>query len=69
MRCERCGDTMRPETVIKLRRSFGRLRAERSTGAYCMSCGISASRDGQAVARRAPTTWARQVLGQQPPPS
>jgi hypothetical protein len=60
---------MRPETVIRMRRSFGRLRAERSTGAYCMSCRISTSRDGQAAAARlAPITWARLVLGQQSPP-
>jgi hypothetical protein len=58
---------MRPETTIKLRRSFGLVRAERSTGAYCTGCGISASHDGHATAARlAPVAWAREAVGHQP---
>lgn len=66
MRCERCGDTMRPETTIKLRRGFLRVRAEQSEGAFCTTCGISASHGGRAtVARLVPVAWMRHALGQQ----
>jgi hypothetical protein len=38
MFCERCGDQMRPETIVKLRRRFGRVRARYFDGAYCAGC-------------------------------
>jgi hypothetical protein len=54
MFCERCGDTMRPETIIKLQRSFGRVRARHFHGAYCASCKASVlSEDHAAVVPQA----------------
>ncbi len=41
MQCDRCGETMQPETVIQLRRSFGRVRARQYQGAYCVNCRVS----------------------------
>jgi hypothetical protein len=49
MYCERCGDTMRPETIIKLRRSFGRVWARHFHGAYCASCKASVSTEEDAA--------------------
>ena len=49
MFCERCGETMRPETIIKLRRTFGRIRARHFDGAYCASCKASVSTEGHAA--------------------
>lgn len=36
---------MQPETVIQLRRSFGRVRATHRQGGYCAGCGASAAVD------------------------
>jgi hypothetical protein len=49
MFCERCGETMRRETIIKLRRTFGRIRARHIDGAYCASCKASVSTEGRAT--------------------
>ncbi len=38
MDCKRCGGSMMPETVIKLRRSLFGFRETRSQGAYCWAC-------------------------------
>src|SRR3954462_737682 len=38
MDCKRCGGSMMPETVIKLRRSLLGFRETRSQGAYCATC-------------------------------
>ena len=38
MDCGRCGGSMMPETVIKLRRSLFGFRETRSQGAYCATC-------------------------------
>ncbi len=54
MRCKRCGETMRAETVIKLRRSFGLVRATVSAGGYCMDCKIGTTLDEPAT-----DSWAR----------
>jgi hypothetical protein len=40
MECTRCGGSMMPETVIRLRRSFIGFRETRSRGAYCPTCKI-----------------------------
>lgn len=51
MQCDRCGETMRAETVITLRRSFGRVRARQQQAAHCMNCGASRQLGDPAVAR------------------
>ena len=38
MDCGRCGGSMMPETVVKLRRGLFGLRATQSAGAYCATC-------------------------------
>jgi len=39
--CQRCGDPMMQETVIKLRRSFGGFRETRFQRAWCVTCGVA----------------------------
>ncbi len=41
MRCAHCDQLMRPETVIRLHRRFGRIRATQSQAAYCATCKLS----------------------------
>jgi hypothetical protein len=51
---------MRPETIIKLRRGFGGVRATRSEGAYCANCKVGVALGGHArVAPRPASVWAR----------
>jgi len=38
MDCKRCGGSMMPETVIKLRRGLFGFRETRAQGAYCATC-------------------------------
>jgi hypothetical protein len=66
MFCERCGDRMRPETIIKLRRSFGRVRARHFHGAYCANCKASVSTGDHAtvVLQASSLIWLRLALGQ-----
>lgn len=64
MQCDRCGETMRQETVIRLRRSFGRVRATQRQGGYCANCGASAALDNGPCteALGAGGAWARLAL-------
>jgi hypothetical protein len=66
MFCERCGETMRPETTIKLRRSFGRVRARHFPGAYCASCKARVSTEDHAavVPQASASAWLRLPFGQ-----
>ena len=57
MICERCGDRMQPETIIKLRRRFGRVCATQSRGAYCAGCKASVATEDPVAA--APPGWMR----------
>jgi hypothetical protein len=61
MFCERCGDTMRPETIIKLRRRFGRIRAKHFPGAYCANCKASVPTEDHApvVSQASAQVWLR----------
>jgi RNase P subunit RPR2 len=65
MRCEHCGDIMRPETTIRLRRSFGFIAATHCQSAYCAHCRISVIPGKRAASTsRSPWHWARLVLRQ-----
>jgi hypothetical protein len=46
MNCEHCGNLMRPETVIKLRRTLLGVRRSHYQGAYCMDCNVSIVQGG-----------------------
>lgn len=55
MECKRCGGTMMPETVIKLRRSvFVGFRETRSRGAYCATCQVGVSLETHQVSANEP---------------
>ena len=59
MECKRCGGSMMPETVIKLRRSFFvGFRETRSQGAYCATCKVGVSMDTHQTTTNAPV-WAK----------
>lgn len=55
---------MREETVIRFRRSFGRVRATQRQGGYCANCGASSALDNgsHTDALGAGGGWARLAL-------
>jgi len=68
MRCDICGDMMRPETTIRLRRGFGRIRATRCEGAYCANCKVSVAHDPRVTtALPHPRFWTRLAPGPRNP--
>lgn len=59
MQCDGCGETMRPETIIKLSRRFGRVRASHEPGAYCANYRTSVPLStAQSVLRGLAERWA-----------
>jgi hypothetical protein len=55
MECNRCGDPMMMETVIKLRRRLFGFRETRSQGAYCATCKIGVPVENHQSVSRRPT--------------
>lgn len=67
MRCDRCGEMMRAETVIRLRRRFGMVQGCEQQGAWCMACGhrvSSPARPAQGQRRRSASGMLAWRMGQ-----